>query len=294
MFSPKSASVVAISALSIGLFVSKPFWSSPTPGPPPDFIRFLDKEGTGELQTAISTYRSARGVTVALVGAVHVADQSYYETLNARFSNYDAVLYELVGDPEALLDSETASSPSMVRMMQQSLVGILDLQFQLDSIDYSAPHFVHADFTAEEFSERQKERGESILTFILKAASAQATATGKDGEALGQQVSPWQVMRALFSKDRSDRLKLIVARQFDEADDMFAVMEGDEGSVIITERNGRVIEVLQEQMAAGKRKLAIFYGAGHLLDLDQRLIDLKFKRTGHEWLTAWEISKPTK
>jgi len=55
-----------------------------------------------------------------------------------------------------------------------------------------------------------------------------------------------------------------------------------------------VIEVLQEQMAAGKRKLAIFYGAGHLLDLDQRLIDLKFKRTGHEWLTAWEISKPTK
>ncbi|MCH1503630.1 MAG: hypothetical protein L7V86_08610, partial [Verrucomicrobiales bacterium] len=96
----------------------------------------------------------------------------------------------------------------------------------------------------------------------------------------------------VFSKDRSNRLKLIVARQFDKADEMFALMEGEEGSVIITERNERAIGVLEEQIAAGKRNLAIFYGAGHLLDLDQRLIDRKFRRSGHEWLTAWMVTKP--
>ena len=291
MFSRKSAYFIGVSGLVIGLLVSKPLWSPAPVSPPPDFIRFVDTEEIGELQTAISTYQSPEGVTVALVGAVHVADRAYYETLNTRFAKYDTVLYELVGDPEALLSEETEASPSMLRMLQQSLVGVLDLHFQLDGIDYTAPHFVHADFTAEEFEERQKARGESILTFLLKAASAQQAA-GKDGQALGQQVSPWQLMRALFSKDRSSRLKLIVARQFDQADEMFAEMEGEEGSVIITERNERVIEVLEEQITVGKRNLAIFYGAGHLLDLDQRLINLKFKRSGHEWLTAWKIAKP--
>ena len=282
--------VIAVIVLAVGLFVSKPLWSPAPPGPPPDFIRFVDKEFTGELQTAISTYQSPRGVTVALVGAVHVADRAFYDALNARFKTYDAVLYELVGDPEALLTQETAASPSMIRVLQKSLVGILDLHFQLDGIDYTAPNFVHADFTAEEFSERQRERGESILTFILQAASAQAAS--KDGQALGQQVSPWEVMRALFSRDRSNRLKLIVASQFDKADEMLATIEGEEGSVIITERNERVIEVLKEQISVGKRKLAVFYGAGHLLDLDQRLIDLNFKLGEHEWLTAWDVAKP--
>ncbi|MDA7666160.1 hypothetical protein N8652_00800 [bacterium] len=292
VFSHKLAYFIAIGGMAIGLFASRSLWSPSVvdPGPPPDFIRFVENERTGELQTAISTYRSSRGVTVALIGAVHVADKVYYETLNARFSEYDAVLYELVGDPEALFSQETEASPSMLRMFQQSLVGVLNLHFQLDGIDYTTPHFVHADFTKEEFEERQKARGESILTFIMKAVSAQAV--GKEGQARGQQVDPWQLMRAVFSKDRSNRLKLIVARQFDKADEMFALMEGEEGSVIITERNERAIGVLEEQIAAGKRNLAIFYGAGHLLDLDQRLIDRKFRRSGHEWLTAWMVTKP--
>ncbi len=38
---------------------------------------------------------------VDLIGAVHIAHREYFQLLNKKFRNYDAVLYELVADPEA-------------------------------------------------------------------------------------------------------------------------------------------------------------------------------------------------
>src|SRR5215471_9734721 len=51
------------------------------------------------LETAIVHYVPADGkggVSVDLIGAVHVGDRSYYEKLNKQFKTYDVVLYELV------------------------------------------------------------------------------------------------------------------------------------------------------------------------------------------------------
>ncbi len=38
---------------------------------------------------------------VDLIGAVHVAHKEYFQDLNRRFRSYDALLYELVADPDA-------------------------------------------------------------------------------------------------------------------------------------------------------------------------------------------------
>lgn len=278
------------------LLLSKPLWQADEPllgqGPPPTFIQVIEGETNAQLQTSITSYRSPDGIQVALIGAVHVADAAYYQELNERFADYDTILYELVGDPDDLLSNKSEEGPSGIRMLQRSLMRILDLTFQLDGIDYTAPHFVHADLNKEEFAQRQKARGESFFTIVQRAARAQLES--EDGQPMSGQIDPWQLMKALFSKDRSDRLKLIIAEQFTQSDQLFAAIEGEEGSVIISERNARVIEVMQEEQAKGKRNLAVFYGAGHLLDLDQRLIGLGFKRGAHEWLTAWNISKPQK
>ena len=56
---------------------------------------------------------------------------------------------------------------------------------------------------------------------------------------------------------------------------------------IVGERNRVAFEVLDKQLAAGKKKLAIFYGAAHLPDMEQRLIKRGFKRTSTKWLKAW-------
>ncbi|MEZ0273946.1 MAG: hypothetical protein ACAH88_03505 [Roseimicrobium sp.] len=64
-----------------------------------DFVRFQENKKGAQLQTAIATYRNNRGVVVDLIGAIHIGDKNYYDVLNAYFEDYDALLYEMVGDP---------------------------------------------------------------------------------------------------------------------------------------------------------------------------------------------------
>jgi hypothetical protein len=66
---------------------------------------------------------------------------------------------------------------------------------------------------------------------------------------------------------------------------------GEQGSVIISERNKMALKVLREQINAGKRKLGIFYGAGHLNDMDERLRkDFGLEPVSATWLTAWNLA----
>ncbi len=52
---------------------------------------------------------------------------------------------------------------------------------------------------------------------------------------------------------------------------MTAVLEGPKGSTLIGERNKRALDVLKKQIASGKKKIAVFYGAGHMVDMEKRL-----------------------
>jgi hypothetical protein len=52
------------------------------------------------------------------------------------------------------------------------------------------------------------------------------------------------------------------------------------------------MEVLDQQIKAGKKKLGIFYGAAHYPDMEQRLLKDGFKKTKHDWLNAWDVAKP--
>ena len=55
------------------------------------------------------------------------------------------------------------------------------------------------------------------------------------------------------------------------------------------ERNKVVIQDLQKQLFAKNppKQISIFYGAGHMHDLEGRLIDeLGYKTTDEQWLTA--------
>ena len=85
-------------------------------------------------------------------------------------------------------------------------------------------------------------------------------------------------------------LKTIMAEQFESLDGTMAVLDGPGGSAILTERNKRCFEVLDKQLQAGKKRIAIFYGAAHLPDMERRLLgDYGFKRGGESWLAAWQL-----
>jgi hypothetical protein len=247
------------------------------------------------LQTAVVRYvpraGNPPGLTVDLIAAVHVADPGYYRRLNDRFSTYDALLYELVAPPGTVVPKgRGASSRHPVGVVQNFIKQVLQLQHQLAGIDYTKKNFVHADMSPAEFSRAMADRDESMAQMffrLLGRSIAQQSKTQAQGSS-----TDLDLLSALFDPNRALRLKMILAEQFDEMETVLSGFGGPEGSTLIEGRNAVALRVLRTEIAAGKRHLGIFYGAGHLTDMDARLrrdFDLHPVQTW--WVTAWDLSQ---
>ncbi|MFQ5505746.1 MAG: hypothetical protein ACE5F1_13250 [Planctomycetota bacterium] len=254
------------------------------------FSRFVEAgETEGRFETAIVTYLDERKRSVDLIGAVHIGDTAYYAELQKRFESYDALLYELVA-PKGTRPVASRKSNNLLSMFQRGLKNFLDLDFQLDAIDYTRDNFVHADMSPKQFLARQKEKGESMLTLILRAMLA---GIKRQHEGKGPKYSMLHILLSFASPDRARYLKFLFAHDLDEIEKMIAGFGSDNasGTVIIGERNQEAIKVLVEQLEKGKKKLGIFYGAAHLPDLETRLRQLGFKKSSQVWITAWDVMK---
>lgn len=256
------------------------------------FVRIRRSKGKDPvaLETAIARFtpsdKQTRGVVVDLVGAIHIADKSYFDKLNQRFRDYDSVLYELVAREDANVPEPGRGPGSAVGGLQVGMKSLLELEFQLDCIDYSRKNMVHADMSPEEFSDTMKKRNETWLGTFFRIMGRGFAEQAKDPTGS----SDWQIMAAFFAKDRAHRLKLAMAEQFTDLEDQMSMFDGPEGSTIVTERNKKALNVLQRELDRGKKKIAIFYGAGHLMDMQRRLEkDFGMKRVKTEWLPAWSL-----
>jgi hypothetical protein len=169
----------------------------------------------------------------------------------------------------------------------------LDLSYQLDLIDYDRPNFVHADMDAETFFERQAAKGESFSTLLLRSfLNEMNRPAGKthDGKTISPEVQGMALMGALLSPDRPRQLKLALGRQFEDLDAQIAGIEGPDGSVILSERNAAAMAVLRDQVAAGKKRIAVFYGAAHLKGMEKDIVGkMGFEPAAAEWMVAWDI-----
>jgi hypothetical protein len=242
------------------------------------------------METAIARFApkgpADSGVIVDLVGAVHVGDKTYYNKLNEMFVTYDVVLYELVAPDDANVPGEGRKEGHPVGSVQRGLKSILELEFQLDCIDYKKDNFIHADMSPTEFARSMKDRGESFTQMFFRMMGQGIANQSKNPT----QANDTQLLLAVFAKDRAMRMKRIVAQQFEELDGQMAALGGPEGSTIITERNKKAFEVMRRQLDKGHKRIAVFYGAGHLPDMEQRLIadfDMEYVET--RWLSAWSL-----
>ncbi len=263
------------------------------------------------LQTSIDRYVSENGQTVVdLIGAVHIGDQQYYEQLNEEFRKYDAVLYELVAPAGTRVPKggrETTGNP--IAMMQQMAQSMLGLQAQLDHVDYAAANFVHADMSPAEMAEKMRERGDTPLTFALSAAAdifRQANLRAEEmaerqrqrkqlGENTAESSDPLDMFSMLTEANSGAKLKVQLAEQFES---MGGALDGGLGvtlnRAVVKDRNAAAMKVFQQRLAAGDQKLAIFYGAAHLSDLEDRLIrDFGLHHLETRWLTAWDLTAKT-
>ena len=246
------------------------------------------------MDTAITrfelTNENGKVVYVDLIGAVHVGEKEYYDALNERFEMYDSMLYELIA-PEGTVIPKGGGERDIanpIAALQVGMMAGLDLSFQLEQIDYTPSNFVHADMTPEEFAESWTKNNESVSRILLKSMGHSIAMQTK-----GKGPSNLSFLAAGLSKNPTLKFRRVAAEQMMAMDAGMSIFEGDEGSTIIENRNAKAMKILKREIDAGKTKLGIFYGAGHLNDMQERLEnEFKMKRAGKTWLLAWKLREP--
>ncbi len=261
------------------------------PTPESRFIRIQrdEKREPVALQTVITKYvpaGSATGVEIDLVAVVHIGEQAYYRRLNNEFEKYDAVLYELVAPEDTKPTKDgVRKSDNPLAMLQLGMELLLRLKHQLEVVDYQKANFIHADLSLEGMKKAMKDRGEDEMTVVLRVFAELMQKMRKEADKPGSPAPDFGLEDLL----NATKLKRLMAQQFEDAG-------GDAGlgktinQLLVEDRNKACMTILKQQLAAGKKKVAIFYGAAHMPDFDKRLKDeLGMKRTSSEWIDAWSL-----
>jgi hypothetical protein len=258
--------------------------SRPTIG---EFARFVPKgEDEGRFETVIASYRGPDGERVDLIAAVHIADKAHYAELQREFENYEVLLYELVAEPERRPKPGDESEPGLLGMFQLMLTNALQLEFQLNAIDYTKDNFVHADLTPQGFVEKMEERGETFLSMLWKFAVRNLSL------AQAEQQPMQSIVEAFQRREGRHLLRLTFARQLASLESIAAGVDPENETTLLEGRNERALEVLREQLADGKTHIGIYYGAAHMPGIERSLVEeMGFVPDGRRWLTAWDLTK---
>lgn len=232
--------------------------------------------------------------SVDLVSAVHVADARHYEELNRRLGTYDAVLYELVSDPDVRPYPGMEQPGGPMAMVKSMLKTGLELTYQVEQIDYRPEHFVHADLTQEGFLDEMDRRGETFLSMVFSMMSQSQRGVADRYDDLTREemdaLPETDFVTAAQTGYLHHELRKLVASQLAEVEQVL-VGEDQDGSTLLEGRNAKCMEVLDGQLQAGKKRLAIYYGAAHMPDMLARLRARGFTPKSEAWLVAWDLRK---
>lgn len=227
-------------------------------------------------------------VVVDMVGAVHIGEKAYYRTLNKLFEEYDVVLFELVMAPGTKVPDGKAKNDGMMSGMVKSM---LELESQVEKIDYTKKNFVHADMSPEQMGEAMRKRGDNGLTVTLSVITDMIREANRreQKQRTGKARRPAAEVD-LFGSNGPLQLKRTMAEQMEESGDAGA-FGATLTTMLIVDRNEACVKVLDRELKAGRKKVAVYYGAAHLPDFDKRLkgeFGLKPDKT--TWLTAWDLA----
>jgi len=149
-------------------------------------------------------------------------------------------------------------------------------------------------------AEAIKERGDDGMTLFLGVAAdllrqqnlqqrKQPKEPAKEKDA---DVDP---LALLLDPDVGVKLKRSMAEQLGDLESATGGLGQTLNTILVTDRNKAAMKVFQAELAKGKKKIGIFYGAAHMPDFEKRLReDFSLKRDSDQWLKAWDLEKPGK
>lgn len=296
--------------------------SSPdqTPATPLPYLRVARPEsGAVELQVAARKFIPARGPgpAVWLIGASHIGETNYYAALQRQLDAQTLVLYEGVGEHprRARRHPQSPTAPAKTAPaktatgeddgLQATMARSLGLVFQLNVIRYDRTHFYNSDLSIAEIqalmqAERAPARsgkpaadaGEENNAFqeLLKAMDG-SSAFGAIMRGMMQFIgssTKLQAMTKLALIEVLGALRADPTRLRGMPPDMKRLLE-----VLIHERNKAVLADLKFELkhARPADSIAVFYGAGHLPDLEHRLrTELRYRPAEDVWHAAFAVN----
>lgn len=173
--------------------------------------------------------------------------------------------------------------------IQAQLATALGLAFQLEAMDYGRDRWICSDMAADELNRALAARDVDFA--VLEGTLAGSSLPARIGKIM------LGLMRALdkfVDNAISDTMKVMMIEMLGDPamlDVGLGQMPGL-ADVLIDERNQVVMDDLEVILAAHPeaKRVAIFYGAGHMPDLGERLQDQRgYEPADAKWLRAMEV-----
>ncbi len=176
---------------------------------------------------------------------------------------------------------------------------------QIDVVDYSPSNLIHSDLSPEEMAERMKERGDTANSMIVdvllhmfqkaQQAKPESDVAKSEVEAAVDELStrrpaPQLGLSVLTDENGIMQIRRALASVLTASGQLESALPPSVHKLLVTDRNDRAMEVLRQQIQDGKQRIALFSGAGHMADFEQRLKnELGMERESISWRTAWDL-----
>jgi hypothetical protein len=309
--------LILIGAVNLALAGCSTRSQAATASTPHAYTRITNPNtNTVQLQIALRRFVPVRdhGPTIWLAAVMHVGEPDYYRALQHFLDAETVVLYEGINSeshPHHVHDSTAASTHSPAPAaaptgtnagysMQSTLARSLGLVFQLEAIDYDRANFLNSDLSILQI--------QTIMTGNRpRSAPAQEGGNNAAFDTLLQIMDGTSFLGSLFKiglqwMAASPELQGVAKLTLIEA---VGRLKGDLSDVqglppdwkqlikvLIEARNQNLITDLKTELKLIPRtgSVAVFYGVGHMDDLEKRVTgELRYRSDGETWLTAFSV-----
>jgi hypothetical protein len=269
---------------------------------------------TMQLQIALRKFLPAHrsGPAIWLVAVMHVGEPAYYQQLQLRLDSQSVVLYEgvnaeahqrrahsgrLPDKPEPVQPAPKAGQ-SAGASFQTDMARALGLVFQLDAIDYDRPNFLNSDLSIAELQRILAQGASSNAAPAPASQSFDMLLHIMDGSSFLGSLLKWGMDLISASPKLQALARLTMIESIGHLKGDLVDMKGlppdmkDLLKVLIEQRNKKVLKDLQSEMKTVPRSgsIAIFYGAGHMENLEKHLVnELHLRPASEEWLNAFSL-----
>mgnify|MGYP000022015522 CR=1 FL=1 len=169
--------------------------------------------------------------------------------------------------------------------IQIKLANALGLQFQLSAINYTRDSWRNSDLAIDEVQQKLEESG----------APGDAFFSLMDGSSFGSKLLGFLLGYVERDPQMAMLIKLMLVETVAHADALMEAQPGAMGrfmKVIVIDRNTAVLEDLRNVIDTEPdiKHIALFYGAGHLPDMETRLEkDFGYRFEKDAWFTAMDL-----